>query len=76
VPVTAVFTDEAGEQSFVWIVDEQAKTVSRRAITAGELTERGILVTEGLSAGEWVATAGVHYLREGQPVRLLEQEAP
>lgn len=74
VPVTAVFTDEAGGKSFVWIIDESAKTVSRRAVTAGELTERGVLVSEGLSAGEWIATAGVHYLREGQPVRLLEQD--
>jgi RND family efflux transporter MFP subunit len=74
VPVTAVFTDEAGEESFVWVIDESAKTVSRRAVTAGELTERGVLVSEGLSPGEWIATAGVHYLREGQPVRLLEQK--
>jgi RND family efflux transporter MFP subunit len=74
VPVTAVFTAEAGEESFVWVIDESAKTVSRRAVTAGELTERGVLVSEGLSAGEWIATAGVHYLREGQPVRLLEQK--
>ena len=70
-----VFTDEAGGKSFVWVIDESAKTVSRRAVTAGELTERGVLVSEGLSADEWIATAGVHYLREGQPVRILEQSA-
>jgi RND family efflux transporter MFP subunit len=74
VPVTAVFTDEAGEKSFVWIIDEAAKTVSRRAVSAGELSERGIRVAEGVSAGEWIVTAGVNYLREGQPVRLLEHK--
>ncbi len=75
VPVSAVFTNEAGDVSFVWIIDEQRKTVSRRKVTAGELTERGIRVTDGLSPGEWIATAGVHYLREGQQVRLLDETA-
>lgn len=75
VPAAAVFTDTAGEKSYVWIIDEQAKTVSRREVTGGELTERGVRVTDGLTAGEWIATAGVNYLREGQQVRLLEQSA-
>jgi RND family efflux transporter MFP subunit len=74
VPMTAVFTDAAGEKSYVWIIDESAKTVSRREVAAGELSERGIFVTEGLSAGEWIATAGVNYLRDGQSVRLLEHK--
>jgi RND family efflux transporter MFP subunit len=72
VPVSAVFAGEDSDQSFVWIIDEDSKTVSRRAVVTEDLTERGIRVTEGLEAGEWIATAGAHYLREGQPVRLLE----
>ena len=72
VPMSAVFTDAGGEQSYVWVIDAQASTVARRSVRAGEVTERGVRVTEGLSPGEWVATAGVHYLREGQKVRLLE----
>lgn len=75
VPVSAVFADDEGDQSFVWVIDEQGKTVSRRPVKTGDLTERGVWVTEGLSAGEWIATAGVNYLREGQRVRLLEQNA-
>ena len=53
--------------------DEQTKTVSRRAVTATELTDQGIQVTSGLTAGEWIAIAGVHYLEEGQTVKLLGQ---
>ena len=72
VPVSAVFAGQNGNESFVWVIDEDTKTVSRRAVTTEDITERGIRVIEGLEAGEWIATAGVHYLREGQPVRLLE----
>ncbi len=75
VPVSAVFSGEDGESSFVWVIDGDPQTVSRRAVKTEDFTERGIRIAEGLEAGEWIATAGVHYLREGQPVRLLEQQA-
>jgi hypothetical protein len=29
----------------------------------------------GVEANEWVVTAGVHYLEENQPVRLLTDES-
>ena len=68
VPETAILDD--GTEKYVWIVDPSAKTVSRQPITAGELTPYGILI-EGVSAGQWVVTAGVHYLQDGQQVRIL-----
>ena len=34
------------------------------------MTPMGILV-QGIEPGEWIATAGVHYLQEGQEVRSL-----
>ncbi len=33
-----------------------------------------IVVLSGLSKGDRIATAGVHLLREGQQVRLLDAE--
>jgi hypothetical protein len=47
--------------------------VSRREVETGPLTDQGITVTAGLATGEWVATAGVSYLREGQQVRILAE---
>jgi RND family efflux transporter MFP subunit len=70
VPLTAVFSDE-GQTSYVWVIDEASKTVSRREVQTGELSPRGIYILGGIKPGDWVATAGVHYLREGQEVRLL-----
>ena len=71
IPVSATFTVESGSQTFVWVIDEQSKTVSRREVKIGEFTDRGVQIMEGLEAGEWIAIAGVHYLQEGQQVRLL-----
>jgi RND family efflux transporter MFP subunit len=71
VPLAAVFSDKE-QKSYVWVIDGETETVSRREVQTGELTPRGILIRSGVKAGEWIATAGVHYLREGQQVRILE----
>ena len=73
VPVGAVFTPETEKKNHVWVIDETAGTVSRRAVVTGELTAQGIIIKEGLKAGEWIAIAGVHSLREGQKVRILKE---
>lgn len=76
VPPDALFAEEAGQKSYLWVVDQGTGTVSRRAVTLGALTPVGTTVTEGLAAGEWVLTAGVHSVREGQQVRLLGEGRP
>ena len=42
-------------------------------MTIGASTAVGILIKEGLSAGQWIVTAGVQSLEEGQQVRLLTE---
>jgi RND family efflux transporter MFP subunit len=76
VPPSAVFTDQsgqAGQPSYVWVVEGDNGKVSRRAVTTGELTPVGIVVNKGLQKGEWVVAAGVHSLREGQQVRIAQE---
>jgi RND family efflux transporter MFP subunit len=72
VPISAIFSPEQNGKRYVWVFDEQATTVSRREVISGELTDYGVQVREGLKPGEWVVTAGVSYLTEGQTVKLLE----
>ncbi|MDJ0851915.1 MAG: efflux RND transporter periplasmic adaptor subunit [Myxococcota bacterium] len=73
VPVAAVFTppDGDGQSSFVWVVEEPALTVKRRQVETLRTSALGVRV-QGLEPGERIAIAGVHYLREGQQVRLYE----
>lgn len=70
IPVAATFSDEAGK-TFVWVIDETAKTVKKRQVETGDLTDHGILV-KGLGSGEWIATAGVNSLVDGQKIRIQQ----
>lgn len=72
VPVGATFA--VGEETHVWVIDPEKRRVTKRKISTGMLTNAGIGVTKGLNAGDWIATAGVHFLKEGQEVRLLESD--
>ena len=55
----------------VWRVDTSTMTVHRQPVKTLRPTTVGFLV-EGLKAGQTVVTAGVHYLKEGQKVRINE----
>jgi RND family efflux transporter MFP subunit len=72
VPTTAVFSDST-ELSYVWVIDITNKTVHKREVQLGRLTDFGITILSGLDPGEYIATAGVHYLEEGQEIRILEE---
>ena len=69
---SAVFS--SGEDSFVWTVDEGSGAVSKQQVTVDRFSPAGVIVTEGLEPGQWVVTAGVYSLTEGQRVRILDQE--
>ena len=69
IPVTALFSPEIDGASFVWVIDESSNTASRRQVEVQSLTTAGLVVESGLELGEVVATAGVHFLTEGQQVR-------
>jgi membrane fusion protein, multidrug efflux system len=55
----------------VWVVDPATKTVSLRTIGVARFNPASVAVSDGLTVGEMVVTAGVQALRPGQEVRLL-----
>jgi len=72
IPAHAVFSDESGNPN-VWVVDPEALTVHRRPVELGPVTgTEGVTVLDGLAPGERIAIAGVHFLREGQPVQIID----
>ena len=79
VPPSAVVRASAAREgvydSYVWVIDEQSGTVSKRVVVPGRLTPHGLLIREGLEQGEWVAVAGANYLREGQKVAIQDASA-
>ena len=75
IPVSSVFTSSE-KLTYVWVVDEQTMTVKRREVKTGEMRDQGIEIVNGLIKGEWVVTAGVNTLQEGQQASILGQEVP
>jgi membrane fusion protein, multidrug efflux system len=75
VPLTAIFSPDDIDKTYVWIIDKKSNQVTKREVTIGALKDSGIIVTQGLNTGEWIAIAGVHYLREGMDVKILEERA-
>ncbi|MCJ2073631.1 efflux RND transporter periplasmic adaptor subunit [Methylobacterium sp. J-030] len=67
--------EEGGRRS-VWVVAPDGKSVTRRDVTVADDRDRAefgrVAVIDGLQAGDRVVVAGVHSLKDGQPVRLTD----
>lgn len=73
VPPSAVFVPEGKTDPHVWLVDPATKSVSSKEVETGAPRSQGVAINSGLKPGDIVVTAGAHSLREGQEVKL-EQE--
>jgi RND family efflux transporter MFP subunit len=73
VPGTAL--TEINGKPAVWVVDPATKRVSLREVTVLRYDPTSVVVSDGLNDGDIVVTAGVHALRPGQEVRLLDDSA-
>lgn len=71
---SAALTELDGKPA-VWVIDGDNKAQPREVVT-GQFGENGILVTDGLQAGELIAIAGVHTLVKGQPVKPITETLP
>jgi len=72
IPDSAVLGGAADNKSYVWLLDLEKNSVSRREVVLGQPTRQGHQVLSGIQVGEWIVTAGVHYLRDGQVVKLMQ----
>ena len=70
VPPSAV--TRADGRAAVWVVDPKSGTVASRPIEIRSSDPNRVEVASGLKPGDVVVTAGVHALRPGQKVRLVE----
>ncbi|BAR58396.1 efflux protein [Bradyrhizobium diazoefficiens] len=72
-PASALLAKDGA--NFVWIVNQPASTVSLQKIDVAA-GQTGARVTGGLAAGARVVTAGVHSLKQGQHVRIEQDQQP
>lgn len=78
-PLTAAILDRANRTATVggrtdlsvYVYDPDSSTVMRRAVVSAGVRGNDLIIVEGLSPGDLVASAGVSFLRDGQQVNLL-----
>jgi len=72
VPLSVVFADPDGkDKKLVWVVKEDM-TLQSREVQTGRITNDMIQVLHGLEGNERLISAGVHFVQEGQKVRLFD----
>lgn len=69
VPLTAIF--QQGDKAAVWVVAAD-HSVSLRPVDIVAYRDDGALITNGVSAGEQIVSAGVHKLTAGDKVKAIE----
>jgi multidrug efflux system membrane fusion protein len=70
-PLTAL-TQVDGKPA-VWVFDPRSSKVNLRPVVVGAYREDGVVVREGLRAGEIVVTVGVHKLLPDETVRVVNE---
>lgn len=74
VPASAVVSE--GGKTKVFVYDEKSGTVKSRAVTVTSLQRDGTMqVDNGLKSGEKIVASGVHHVKDGQKVKMLQKPA-
>ena len=72
IPVNAIFRD--GEVNYVWLYNPSDARVSKRKVMISSIQSDGkIGITTGLSVGESIVSAGVHFLQDNQTVKTVKE---
>ena len=71
VPLSALGAGQKQSQ-FVFVYHSDSQMVHKRQVVADNVLGNQVYISDGLSAGEIIAVAGVAFLRDGQSVTLLD----
>ena len=69
IPLSAIF--QQGDKTALWIVAPD-HSVSLRPVVVSTYRDDGALVTQGVTAGERIVSAGVHMLTAGEKIQIIE----
>jgi len=70
IPLSALY-DSSGKPA-VWVVDAKTHLVRLAPVTVAAYHEQGVTLSAGVNAQDWIVTAGVHKLREGQAIAPID----
>ena len=70
VPLSALY-ETAGKPA-VWIVDARTHQVHLTPVDVAAYREQGVVLTAGVEPRQWIVTAGVHKLRDGDAITPVD----
>lgn len=77
-PIESVFSAPDSNSSdkgrYIWKLDSNTMMVSKAQVVVGDIKNGTIEVLSGVSEGDKVVAAGVHFLSEGMKVRVWNRE--
>ena len=71
VPVRALAPGQAPDDRHLYVYDADTSTVRKTAVQEAGLLGDQVIITSGIAPGDVVVVAGVPFLRDGQPVTLM-----
>ncbi|NIO43494.1 MAG: efflux RND transporter periplasmic adaptor subunit [Burkholderiales bacterium] len=74
VPLSAIAPGDAVGQGYAFIYDAKTQTVKKTLVKGKGAADNFVNVVEGIEVGDIVASAGVTFLRDGQRVKLMQQQ--
>ena len=73
IPFQAILPAKEAGQGYAFVYDPQTTTVRKTSIKTLAAQKNLMVVSEGLSAGDIIAVAGVSFLADGMKVKLLSE---
>lgn len=70
IPLSALY-EQAGKPA-VWLVDTKTHQVHLTQVSVAAYREQGVALDGGISAQQWIVTAGVHKLRDGEAIAPID----
>ena len=74
IPSSSILYQDAKTQVFVYRSD--LSTIHLREIKVQSINRDGTMLVEGVKAGENIVLSGVHHLKDGQKVKVLQKPSP
>jgi len=72
IPLSALY-EQAGKAA-VWVVDAKTHQVHLVPVEVAAYREQGALLAGGVDTRQWIVTAGVHKLRDGEPIAPVDAQ--
>jgi multidrug efflux pump subunit AcrA (membrane-fusion protein) len=72
IPASAMAPADNAGQAYVFVYHPESETVKKTLVSVKDIRANSVEVTAGLQPGDIIATAGVHFLTDGQSVTLYK----